>query len=165
MWLQITRYGGAIGVFAIGYDHFDQLTAQHYSAIPTIGTLFVLNVVAAGVVTAVLVAPMPSRHRRAARRARQCAGLSGVLLAAGSLCGLVLSETIGIFGFRESGVRPAIELAVALDIATIALLTAYLVATRAVDLAPARDASGPRGAAGPRQPSPATAPRPGSERR
>src|SRR5436853_578440 len=57
MWLHAMRYGGALGVAAIGLDHLDQLTAQSYSAIPTIGSLFVLDVVAAGVIAGALGRP------------------------------------------------------------------------------------------------------------
>jgi hypothetical protein len=59
MSLHAMRYGGALGVVAIGLDHLDQLTAQSYSAIPTIGSLFVLNVVAAGLIAVALGAPVP----------------------------------------------------------------------------------------------------------
>jgi hypothetical protein len=123
MWRHAMRYGAALGVVAIGLNHLDQLTAQSYSAIPTIGSLFVLNVVAAGVIAVALVAPVPSRHGRAVHLAAAVAGLG---LAAGSLAGLALSLTTGLFGFREPGVRAAIDLAVALDVVTIALLSAYL---------------------------------------
>ncbi len=125
MWLHVLRYGGALGVVAIGLDHLDQLTAQSYSAIPTIGSLFLVNVVAAGLIAVALVAPLPSRQERGARLA---AVLAGLALAAGSLIGLVVSLTTGLFGFREPGVRPAIDLAVALDVVTIVLLGAYLAA-------------------------------------
>jgi hypothetical protein len=43
----------------------------------------------------------------------------GIGLAAGSLAGLLMSESTGLFGFMETGYRPAIELSVALDVATI----------------------------------------------
>ena len=127
MWPRVTRYGGAVGVLAIGLDHLDQLTAQYYSAIPTIGTLFVLNVVAAAVVAVALVAPVPPGHGRAVRLA---AALAGIALAAGSLAGLVLSLTTGLFGFSEAGLRPALDLAAVLDLATMALLTAHVALTR-----------------------------------
>ncbi|HEY6762738.1 MAG TPA: hypothetical protein VI318_24770 [Baekduia sp.] len=127
MWSTITRYGGAVGVLAIGYDHYDELTVHFYSVIPTIGTLFVLNVVGAGVVALMLVAPVPSRYGRLRRLLPLIGAVWGIGLAVGSLAGLVLSETTGVFGFHEAGVRPAIELAGALDVLTIALLAAYVV--------------------------------------
>jgi hypothetical protein len=54
----------------------------------------------------------------------------GILLAAGSLAGLLLSETTGLFGFIEQGYRSAIVLSIALELAAIGLLGAYLAATR-----------------------------------
>jgi hypothetical protein len=126
MWWHATRYGGALGVLAIGLDHLDQLTAQSYSAIPTIGSLFLLNAVAAGVVVVALVVPAPSRHGPA-RLVLPAALLAGLGLAAGSLAGLVLSLSTGLFGFSEPGVRPALDLAAAFDVVTIVLLGAHLV--------------------------------------
>src|SRR5437763_14087483 len=35
----------ALALFAIGFDHLYEYTTDHYSAIPTIGTLFLLNTI------------------------------------------------------------------------------------------------------------------------
>ena len=147
MWSTITRYGGAVGVLAIGYDHYDELTVHFYSVIPKVGTLFVLDVVGAGVVALMLVAPVPSRYGRLRRLLPLIGAVWGIGLAVGSLAGLVLSETTGVFGFHEAGVRPAIELAGALDVLTIALLAAYVVlAVRARRAQRAHSWSGARNA-------------------
>ena len=54
---------------------------------------------------------------------------AGVGIALGSFAGLEVSESIGLFGFMESGYRSAIVLSIALDAATVILLGAFLVAS------------------------------------
>jgi hypothetical protein len=117
------RYLGAAALLAVGADHLDQLVAEHYSAIPTIGTLFVLNVVAATTVAAGLAAPV---ERLAGRGAVAVLAAAGVVIAGGSLVGLLVSESWSLFGFVESGYRAGIVVAIALDGATILLLGAFL---------------------------------------
>jgi hypothetical protein len=45
----LARYLGAAALLAVGLDHLEQRSAAHYAAIPTIGTLFLLNFVSATV--------------------------------------------------------------------------------------------------------------------
>jgi hypothetical protein len=52
----------------------------------------------------------------------------GVGLAAGSLAGLFVSETAGLFGFVEHGYRMAIVVAVVAEVAAIAFLLIFLAA-------------------------------------
>jgi hypothetical protein len=51
---------------------------------------------------------------------------AGVGVAAGSLAGLLVSETSGLFGFMEAGYRPAIVLSIALEATAVALLGSCL---------------------------------------
>jgi hypothetical protein len=102
-------------LFGAGLAHLEQYALDHYSQIPTIGTLFAANFVAATVLACLLAAP---------RGDTPILRLCGIGVAAGSLAGLWLSEHGGLFGFSESGYRPAIALSVALELATIILLAA-----------------------------------------
>jgi hypothetical protein len=126
----LTRYAGALALLAVGLDHLQQYTADSYSAIPTIGTLFLLNFVSAAAITLGLFAPVQRLPGRAGRLAVPLLALSGVGVAAGALAGLLVSETYGLFGFMETGYRSAIVLAIVLDAVTIVLLGANLLLTR-----------------------------------
>ena len=55
-------YLGALSVLATGIVHIQQYYGQDYSTIPTIGTLFFLNFVAAVVIA---LAPIAKRERMA----------------------------------------------------------------------------------------------------
>jgi hypothetical protein len=115
------RLLGGLALLGVGLDHIEQFAGGHYSVIPTIGTLFVLNFAAATVFAGGLAVP----HRGVSL----VSGLGGVAVAAGSLAGLLLSESVGVFGFMEAGYRPAILLSIGLDVATIALLSVYLISS------------------------------------
>src|SRR4051812_50075709 len=62
---RLTRYGAAAAVLAVGLDHLEQDVVDHYSVIPTIGTLFMVNFAAAVAVAACLVVPLPRAWRGA----------------------------------------------------------------------------------------------------
>ena len=109
---------GALALFGVGLDHLEPYAVDHYSAIPTIGTLFVLNFVSATLISCGLAAPPGRLGARAALALR----LSGIGVAVGSLAGLVKSENSGLFGFTEAGYRPAILLSIALEVATVICL-------------------------------------------
>jgi hypothetical protein len=66
--------------------------------------------------------------------------LAGIGVAAGSLDGLLMSESSGLFGPMEVGYRSAIVLSIALEAATIVLLVAHLAVTgaRTPAVAPSR---------------------------
>jgi hypothetical protein len=142
---RLGRYVGALALLGVGVDHIQQYYGDYYSAIPTIGTLFVLNFAAATVVTVGLLAPV---RRIAGRRAEATLALmagGGIGIAAGSLAGLVISENGGLFGFMEQGYRQAIAISIALEVAAIILLGLFLAAN-----APAvRMRNGRMSAAGP----------------
>jgi hypothetical protein len=112
-----TRALGALALLGVGLDHLDEYAVAHYSAIPAIGTLFVLNFAAAAALAVAF-----------AVRPRRLFAAGGIAVAAGSLAALVASEQSPVFGFRETGYRPAIVLAIALDVAAIGLLALHLAA-------------------------------------
>src|SRR3954464_10190617 len=123
----LARVLGALLVLSVGIDHLDQYYADSYSAIPTIGTLFALNFVAASAIAVGLLAPLrrvAGRRHRALLSAFAVGGIGG---AGGSLAGLLISEDGGLFGFTEFGYRPPIVLSIALEVATVAVLALFLV--------------------------------------
>jgi hypothetical protein len=113
----VVRLLGAVALLAVGIDHLVERSADHYGDIPTIGTLFALDFGAAALIAGGLVV---------SGRAVRPLAAAGVLVAAGSLAGLLVSERTPLFGFRETGYRPAIVLAIALDAAAILLLGAVV---------------------------------------
>jgi hypothetical protein len=125
---QAFRYLGALAVLATGVAHIEQYSVDNYSTVPTIGTLFLLNFIAAIVVTVGLIAPLRRVSRRYADAVRAVLALGGIGLGVGSLAGLFLSETTGLFGFVEHGYRMAIVVAIAVEVAATIFLVAFLVA-------------------------------------
>jgi len=128
LWLAV-RALGALAVLAVGAVHLQQYL-QLYSAIPTIGTLFVLNFAGATIVGLALLAPV---DRLAGRRwggiALAALALAAIGLAATSFAFLSIAEHTPLFGFMEPGYDPTAILASRIaEIATIVLLGSYLVA-------------------------------------
>jgi hypothetical protein len=127
---RLGRYLGALALLGVGVDHIEQYYADFYSAIPTIGTLFLLNFASATLVGLGLVAPVERIAGRRAGAALALLAISGIGIAAGSLAGLLISENGGLFGFMEHGYREAIVISIVLEAATIVLLGLFLVANR-----------------------------------
>jgi hypothetical protein len=87
---RLTRLLAAGLLLAGGVIHFD-LWRGGYRHIPQIGPLFMANFVGSIVLATALVS---------SRRATFAVG--GIVFAAGSLAALVLSRTVGVFGFTET---------------------------------------------------------------
>ena len=123
MLLRALRFFGALAILAVGAIHLQQYIGEHYSAIPTIGTLFLLNAIASAVVGIGLLAPI--KRVAASHRADAAIGLlalGAVAIAVGALVALFISENGSLFGFTESGYRAAVIVAIVAEAATIALL-------------------------------------------
>ena len=87
------RIAGAALLAAMAWIHLD-LWGQGYDALDVIGPAFLVNAVAGFALAVVLlVAPRPLVPWAAA---------AGALLAAGTLAGLLISTTVGLFGFTET---------------------------------------------------------------
>jgi hypothetical protein len=127
---QLALVIGALGVLATGADHLDEYAANGFSTVPTIGTLFLLNFIAATVVGLALLVPLPRLAPRVTNRARTLLALSGIGIAATSLIGLWISESSSLFGFTDYGFRPTIEAAVIAESIAVVALTAYLALAR-----------------------------------
>ena len=133
----VTRILGAIALLAAGTVHLQQYLSAGYSGIPTIGTLFMLNFLAAAVLAVVLLAPIVTT--RLPLWIRRVAAIGGIFVAGGAIVALLISEHTALFGFRESGYDAAIVFALVTEALTVVLLGTYLALSRATH-APARRA-------------------------
>ena len=109
-WL-IARALGALAVLSVGAVHLQQYEIL-YSAIPTIGTLFLLNFVGATAIGLGLLTPLETVvGRRWGGIAVDVLALAGIGLAATSFAFLAISEQTPLFGFMEPGYDPTAILA------------------------------------------------------
>jgi hypothetical protein len=116
----LLRAGCAALLAWIGYIHL-HLWLEGYRQIPTDGPLFLADAIAAFVLAAVLLA-----------FSRPLAGLLAAGYTAGTLGALVISLTVGLFGFRESiSASYVVESIIIEAITVLALMTwTVLVARR-----------------------------------
>ena len=96
-----------------------------YNVLPTIGTLFLLNAISAGVVGFGLLLPI---ERLFGERFVGSLALGAVAIAIGSLIALFISETSVLFGFSEDGYDTPVVIAIASEVATVVLLAPVAVA-------------------------------------
>jgi hypothetical protein len=119
---------GALSLLAIAAVHFYEYYADHYSAIPTIGTLFLLNGAGATALALILLAPLNAvLPGLAARWTLVLSALGGIALAVTSLAALFVSESEPLFGFMEVGYRPVIVAAIASEAVAILVLAPLVV--------------------------------------
>lgn len=109
---QLTRFAGAAALIATGAIHLD-LYLTGYSTIPTVGWLFLLQVIGAFVL-AVVALVMPLRLASAAG--------AGLLLS--TLVGYFISLRVSLFGFREVRTTAGIVAAV-IEIVGFTLLAGF----------------------------------------
>src|SRR5271155_4151438 len=136
-WIAMRLIGAGL-LFATGAIHLD-LYLTGYRTIPTIGWLFLLQVIAAfGLGLAVLAIPS-----RLVTLSRLAAG-AGAGFALATLGGYLLSVWTGLFGFREVRTTAGVAAGV-IEVAAFAVLAALAAApARAGPAAPA-DAAPPAG--------------------
>ena len=115
-----------VALLAVGAVHLEQYAVGHYSAVPTIGSLFLVNFVAATVFGLALLAPLGSISPRLGQLIDATAALGGLGVAAGALVALLISERTPLFGFMEHGYRVAIVTAIATETLAIVALSAVL---------------------------------------
>ena len=137
---EIARYVGALSILLVGTVHAQQYYGAYFSAVPTIGTLFLLSFVGSGVVGVVLIAPVRRLGRNIGDLILILAALVAIGIAVGSLASLLVSEYTPLFGFMESGYRLAIVLALLFDaLTTLSLGLFVLIVARSrrhnIDLA------------------------------
>jgi hypothetical protein len=123
---EIARYLGAVSILVVGAVHAQQYYGAYFSVVPTIGTLFLLSFVAAGVVGVALIAPVRRLGQSIGDLILVLAALGAIGIAVGSLVSLLVSEYTPLFGFMESGYRLAIVLALLFDSLTTLFLVAFV---------------------------------------
>jgi len=123
---ETARYLGAISVLGVGAIHAQQYYEAYFSFVPTIGMLFLLSFVGAGVVGFVLLAPVRLLGRRLGDAILALAALGAIGIAVGTLVSLLVSEYMPLFGFMESGYRLAVVLTLVADGATTVFLGVFL---------------------------------------
>jgi hypothetical protein len=120
------RYLGAVSILVVGAIHAQQYYDAYFSYVPTIGTLFLLSFVGAGMAGVALLAPVRKLGRRLGDLILALAALGAIGIALGTLVSLLVSEYTPLFGFMESGYRLAIVLTLVFDGLTTAFLGLFL---------------------------------------
>jgi hypothetical protein len=137
--LRSMRLFGALAILAVGAVHLQRYLGAGYQTIPTIGPLFLVNAIAAGIAGFGLLLPVERvMGDRAARGTVAGLALAAVAIAVGSLVALFISETGKLFGFSESGYGTAIVVAIIAEAATIALLGPVAAVSLARAVSPGR---------------------------
>jgi hypothetical protein len=135
--LLAARVLGAVAVLAVGGVHLHEYLGL-YSAIPTIGTLFLLNFAGATVIGLGLLAPVEHLLGRSGGAVVGLLAAGGAGLAATAFVFLYISERRPLFGFMEPGYDPAgIRFSQESEVAAVLLLGGFLLA-RYLWAAPAR---------------------------
>ena len=139
------RFVGALSILGVGAVHLERY-GNGYSTIPTIGTLFLLNAISAGIVGFGLLLPL--ERALGPRRGNGAVGvlaLAGVGIAVGSLVALFVSESTTLFGFSEHGYGTPMVIAIALEaVATVLLAPLAAISIRRSVAQPAASAQRPR---------------------
>jgi hypothetical protein len=123
---EVARYLGAASILVVGAIHAQQYYDAYFRVVPTIGTLFLLSFIGAGVVGAVLFAPVRLLGERLGDLVLSLAALAAIGIALGTLVSLLISEYTPLFGFMESGYRLAIVLTLLFDGLTTVFLGVFL---------------------------------------
>lgn len=123
---EAARYLGAVSILLVGAVHAQQYYDAYFSVVPTIGTLFLLSFIGAGIVGTVLFSPVRLLGRPIGDAALVAAALGAIGIAVGTFVSLLISEYTPLFGFMESGYRLAIVLTLAFDVTTTVFLATFL---------------------------------------
>jgi len=106
------RVAGGLATLVVGATHLQQY-ADFIKDVPTIGTLFLLNGLGAGLVCVAL-----------ATRARTLAGLGGIAVSAGALISLAIARFAsgGLFDYVEPTFRGPVVVSLAAEIIAVLCL-------------------------------------------
>ncbi|HEU5477942.1 MAG TPA: hypothetical protein VFU64_08995 [Gaiellaceae bacterium] len=128
-WAELAaRFLGAVSLLAVGAVHLQQYEFL-YSAIPTIGTLFLLNFAGATLIGLGLLAPLERLLGRLGNAAVALLALGGAVQAATAFVFLLISERTPLFGFMEPGYDPpALMASRVAELVTVGLLGSFLAA-------------------------------------
>jgi hypothetical protein len=123
---ETARYLGAVSIFLVGAIHAQQYYGAYFSVVPTIGTLFLLSFLGAGIVGTVLISPVRRLGRFVGDAALVVAALGAIGIAVGTFVSLLISEYMPLFGFMESGYRLAVVLTLVFDVMTTVFLGTFV---------------------------------------
>jgi hypothetical protein len=128
-WAELAaRFLGAFSLLAVGAVHLQQYRFL-YSAIPTIGTLFLLNFTGATLIGLGLLAPLERLLGRLGAAAVSLLALGGAVQAGTAFVFLLISERTPLFGFMEPGYDPpALMASRVAELLTVGLLGSFLAA-------------------------------------
>ncbi len=145
----LVRAAGGLALLVVGGIHLEQYTAGHFSFVPTIGSLFLVNFVAATVLGLWLLIPVRGGYRPLRLAIDSAVSLAGLGVAGGALVALLISEAQPLFGFMEQGYRLEIVIALASEATALVLLGVFLALAvrRARELRHATGARTPAGVA------------------
>jgi hypothetical protein len=116
------RAVGALALLAMGALHLQQYYDAGYSAIPTIGTLFLLSFVGGVALGLALLLPVERLPGRAGTMAVPLLAFTGAAMAATAFAFLLISQQTPLFGWLETAKTSAITVALVSEaIATVAL--------------------------------------------
>ncbi|MFL5915060.1 MAG: hypothetical protein ACJ752_05420 [Gaiellaceae bacterium] len=120
------RFLGALSLLAVGAVHLQQYEYL-YSAISTIGTLFLLNFAGATALGLGLLAPIERLLGRVGGFVVALLALGGVGLAGTAFTFLLVAERTPLFGFQEPGYDPPALMASRIaELVTMGLLGSFL---------------------------------------
>jgi len=123
---EVARYLGAASILAVGAVHAQQYYDAYFYVVPTIGTLFLLSFIGAGVVGVALLSPVRLLGRRVGELILMLAAVAAIGIALGTAVSLLISEYAPLFGFMETGYRLAVVLTLLFDALTTAFLGLFL---------------------------------------
>lgn len=124
--LSLRLAAGALVVF-VGSDHYYEDSVEHYSQLPTVGTLFLLNFIGATACGLLRPAPLEQLATRLGRVTWWLAACGGFAIGFTSLIGLLVSEQTPLFGYMELNYRAAVLVGLGTEAASAALCAALLV--------------------------------------
>jgi hypothetical protein len=91
--VRIARAIGAVALLVVGGVHLEQYTVAHFSVIPTIGSLFLLNFIAATAIGLVLLISIRATVGPRRLMFESLAALAGISVASGALSGCLSAST------------------------------------------------------------------------
>jgi len=125
--LRSARAIGAISLLVAGGVHLQQYTVDHFSVVPTIGSLFLVNFIAATVTGVILLVAVGAGVGRARLTFDAAVALIGIGVALGAFVALVISEHTPLFGFREYNYREVIVIALVSEAVAVVSLAVFVV--------------------------------------
>jgi hypothetical protein len=121
------RLAAGVLVAFVAADHYYEYSVEQYSVLPTIGTLFLLNFIAATVCGLLLLAPLERVLHRVGRATWWLAAFGGFAIGTTSLIGLLVSEQTPLFGYMELNYRPAVLVGLTSEAASTVFCAGLLV--------------------------------------